>query len=142
MDLSTLAVLIIAVAVAVLVAVLVPAILQLKTTLASADALIKDLDGSLKPLIDEDIRPMVKSINGTMGEVEGIARAAREGVEKVDDTLDAFHEVGDAMRSVNQIINSSIKKSIIELAAYIVGLRAGVESILQVVKVRGKKEVE
>lgn len=141
MDLITLAVLIIAVAVAVLVAVLVPAITQLKNTLASADVFIKNIDGSLKPLLDDEITPMIKSVNGTFEELEGVARAAREGVEKVDDALESVSEVGVAIRTINHIINSSIKTSVIELAAYIVGIKAGLESFVNVFKRRSQKEV-
>lgn len=133
MDLVTLAYLIIAVAVAVLVAVLVPTIIQLKNTLASADVFLKNLDDELKP--------MLKSVNGTFEELEGTARAAREGAEKVEGVLDAVSEVGDAIRTVNHIINSSIKVSIIEIAASIAGFRAGLETLLNVFKRRGQKEV-
>ncbi len=141
MDLVTLAVLIIAVAVAVLVAALVPAVTQLKKTLASTDTFIKNLDNSLKPLLDDEIAPMVKSVNATFDELEGVARAAREGVEKVDSALDSVREVGEAVRTINHIINSSIKSSVIELAAYVAGLKAGLESFVHVFKRRGQKEV-
>jgi len=141
MDLVTIAVIVIATALAVLVAALVPTVKQLRATLASAEVFIKNLDGSLKPLLDDEVRPLVRTMNGTMEEVEGVAKTAHEGAEKVGDLMDAVGEVGDAVRTINHIINSSIKKSIVELAAYIVGVKTGIESLVEIIKRRGQKEV-
>ena len=142
MNLITLAVVIIAVAVVVQVAVLVPAVLQLKKTLAASESFIRDLDWSLKPLIDEEIRPTVRSLNSTIQELEGVARGAREGVEKVDDVLEAFREVGGTVRSINSILDTSLRSPVLKVASCLTGIRVGVETLVHTLKHREQKEVQ
>ncbi|HEX9859945.1 MAG TPA: DUF948 domain-containing protein, partial [Nitrospirota bacterium] len=116
MDLVTLAVVAIAAAVVALVAVLVPAIGQLRNTLASADKLIRDLDATVKPLLEDDIRPMVQSVTRTLDEVEGVVRKVGDGVGMVDDTIASVHEVSDTIRAINDIANTRIKTAVIDIS--------------------------
>ena len=141
MDLMTLAVVVIALAVVALVIVLVPAVIQLKKTLESADGFLRDMDTSIKTLIEDEVKPMVKTLNDTMAEVEGVAKGAREGVEKVSETLDAFKDVGDTVRSINAILNKEVKGTLLNAAAYAVGVKTGVAAFVQSIKSLRKKEV-
>lgn len=138
MDLITIAIVVIAVAEVVLVATLVPAITQLRNTLSCADKLIKNLDETLKPLLEDDIKPMVRSMTRTMDEVEGVVQKVREGVDKMDDTVSALHEVGDTVRFINEIANTRIKTAVIDISAYIAGLKAGLEQLMVVLRLHKK----
>ena len=141
MDVMSWAVLIIAIAVVVAVVVTVPALLQLKNTLKSAERFMNDMDESLKSLIYDEVKPLVRSVNDTMEEVDGIVKTAREGVEKVDDALEAFRGLGETVRTVNNIVDTKIKGTLIELAAYMTGFRVGVGTLVNIAKAYKKKEV-
>jgi len=101
----------------VLVAVVVPTVIQLKNTLAATEVFIKNMDASIKPLIDDEIRPIVRSINGA--------------VEKMEGTVNAFSEFGGTVSSINGLIKDHIKMPLISLAASLVGVKAGVSVFTQ-----------
>lgn len=140
MDLVTVAVVVIAVSMVVLVSVLVPALAQLRSTLTCADKLIKDLDATVMPLLEDDIRPMVQSVTRTLDEVEGVVKKVGEGVGMVDDTIASVHEVSDTIRAINDIANTRIKTAVIDISAYVTGLKTGLETLMQLFKLH-KKEV-
>ena len=142
----TLAVVVIAVGVVVQAVLLIPAvlqlILQLRKTLAAAEEFLKDMDKSLKPLIEDEIRPTFRSLNSAIMELEGVAKGAREGVEKVDDVLEAFREVGGTVRSINGILNTALKSPLIKAASYLTGIRVGIETLVNTLRQREQKEVQ
>jgi len=137
MELIGVAVCVIAVAAVLFVIFAIPAVLQLKKTLASADSFLVSMEGSLKTLVEDEVKPMVRSINSTMAEVEGVAKGARQGVEAINDTLEAFRGVGNMVRSVKEAVSGSVSG----LAAYKVGLMAGVLNFIQSLFSRKGKEV-
>ena len=134
-------VLIMGIAVLVAAVAAVPALLQLKATLKSAEVFLDGANVSLKTLIEDEIKPLIRSVNDTMDEVEGVVKAAKEGVEKLDDALEAVRGVSDTVKSVNDIINSRIKGTLIDIVAYAVGLKSGLGFLVDQVKVFKKKEV-
>jgi uncharacterized protein YoxC len=130
MDLTTLAVLVMAAAVAALVIALVPLIQQHKKTLASVDAVV---NGEFKELL--------KSLNSTVVELEAAARGAKEGVLKVDETLEAFREFGGTVRGINDLVDKKVRGTLIDAASYLVGVKVGLGTLLGALKSCGKKEV-
>ena len=130
-------ILIMGIAVLIVAVAAVPALLQLKKTLKSAEDLLK----SIKTLVENEVTPVVRSVNSTLQEVDGVVKAAKEGMEKIDYTLDAVKGVGDTVRSINNIINTSVKGALIEIVAYAVGLKSGLGFLLDQVKAFKKKEV-
>lgn len=130
MDLITLAVLIMAAAVVALVATLIPWIVQLKKTLASLDCV---MSGEFKQLL--------KSLDNTVVELGEVARGAKEGIQKVDDTLEAFHEVGGTVRGINELVDKKVKGTLIDVVSYLVGVKVGFGTLVDAVKSHRKKEV-
>ncbi len=141
MELWSLGVLIMGIAVLIAAVAAVPALLQLKSTLKSAEVFINGLDVTLKSLIEGEIKPLLRSVNDTMDEVEGVVKAAKEGVEKVDDMLEAVRGVTNTVKSVNEILSTRIKGTLIDIVAYAVGLKSGLGFLVDQVKVFKKKEV-
>lgn len=129
--------------IAVLIAAVaaVPALLQLKKTLKSAEVFNNEINARLKTLIDDDVKPLMRSINNITDEVGGVVKAAKEGMEKIDDALDAVKGVADTVKSVNNIINTRVKGTLIDIVAYAVGLKSGLGFLVDQVKVFKKKEV-
>lgn len=130
MDLTTLAVLIMAAAVAALVIAVIPAVLQLKKTLASVDTVI---NGEMKQLL--------QSLNSTVTELEGAAKGAREGIQKVDETLEAFREFGGTVRGINDLVDKKVRGTLIDAASYLVGVKVGLGTLVESLKSCRKKEV-
>ena len=141
MELWSVGILIMGVAVLIVAVALVPALLQLKATLKSAEVFINGLDGTLKSLIEGEIKPLIRTVNDTMEEVEGVVKAAKEGVEQIDGMLEAVRGVTDTVKSVNDIISTRIKGTLIDILAYAVGLKSGLGFLVDQVKVFKKKEV-
>jgi uncharacterized protein YoxC len=110
----------------------VPAITQLRKTLETTDKLVDEsrqkLDG-INTLIDDDIRTLVNNLNETVVEVNEIVKGIRSDVEKVEDVVEAVSEVGDTVREINGIVNTSIKGTVVEIASYIAGVKAIVETL-------------
>jgi len=91
--------------------------------------------------VDEEVKPLMRSINNTVSELEGVARGARSGVEKIEETIDAFRGIGETVRGVNYVIDQKIKGSLIDVAAYIFGVKAGLGTFIDSIKALKKKEV-
>lgn len=130
-------ILIMGIAVLIAAVAAVPALLQLKITLKSAEDLLK----SIKTLVENEVTPVVRSANSTLQEVDGVVKAAKEGMEKLDDALDAVKGVGDTVRSINNIINTRVKGTLIDIVAYAVGLKSGLGFLVDQAKAFKKKEV-
>ena len=140
MDLLTFAVVVIAAVSVISLVALIVAALQLKKTLATADGFIKSMEASIKPLIDDQIKPAVTSVRNTCEHAECIARVAKEGADKVGDTLDAVKEVGTTIRVVNRILDAELKGSLINLVSLIVGVKTGLASLVGARKRQKEKE--
>lgn len=125
MDLLTLSAVVAALAVVVLVAAAVPAVQQLRKTLEATEVSMK----SLNALVEEEVRPTVRSINELVVEIDAVVKVAKEGVEKVDDTIDAFHEVGDTVRSLNSLLDTQLKGAIVNILGYVAGVKVGAEAL-------------
>lgn len=134
-------ILIMGIAVLIAAVAAVPALLQLKKTLKSAEVFNNEINARLKTLIDDDVKPLMRSINNITDEVGGVVKAAKEGMEKIDDALDAVKGVADTVKSVNNIINTRVKGTLIDIVAYAVGLKSGLGFLVDQVKVFKKKEV-
>jgi len=141
MDMISWGVLIIAVAVVVAVVVAVPAILQLRRTLSTAERFMNDMDESLKSLIYDEVKPLVRSINNTMDEVDGIVRTARDGVEKVEEVVDSFSGLADTIRTVNELVDTNIKGSLVDIASYLKGFKVGMGTLIDLIRPNRKREV-
>lgn len=142
MNLITLAVVVIAVAVVVQVIVMIPTVMQLKKTLAAGEGFLKSMEGSLKSLIDNELTPTVRSLNSTLQEAEGVAKFAKEGMEKVDDALEAFRHVAGTVRSIDSVIEKAVKTPVVNAAAWITGLKVGIGTLVDALKHSKNKEVE
>ena len=140
MDLLTLAVVVIAAVMVVALLALAYAALQLKKTLETANGFIKSMEASIKPIIDDDIKPAIRSVRNTCEHAECIAKVAKEGADKVGDTLDAVKEVGTTVRVINRIIDSELKGSLINLVSLIVGVKTGLTSLVGARKRQKEKE--
>lgn len=138
MDLITLAVVVVALAVVVLTAVLVPVVQQFRKTLETTEQTLKGIN----TLVEEEVRPTIKSINGLVAELDAVAKGAREGVEKVDDTIEAFHEVGETVRSLNSLLDSKLRSAVINVMGYSAGIRVGVETLYKALGLFKQKEAE
>src|SRR5512143_1258205 len=140
MELWSVGILIMGIAVLVVAVAAVPALLQLKATLKSAEVFLDGANVTLKSLIEGEIKPLIRSVNDAMDEVGGVVKAAKEGVEKLDDMLEAVRGVTDTIKSVNDILNTKIKGTLIDIVAYAVGLKSGLGFLVDQVKVFKKKE--
>lgn len=138
MDLMTLAVFVIALAVVVLVAVLVPAVQQLTKTLAATEESMK----SIHTLVEEEVRPAVRSVNELVVEMDAVVKTAKEGVEKVDDTIEAFREVGETVRTINSLLDTKLKNAIINILGYSAGIKVGAEALYKAFRLFKQKEAE
>jgi uncharacterized protein YoxC len=134
-------ILIMGIAVLIAAVAAVPALLQLKKTLKSAEVFNNEINARLKNLLDNEVKPLIRSINIITDEVGGVVKAAKEGVEKIDDALDAVKGVGDTVRSINNIINTRVKGTLIDIVAYAVGLKSGLGFLVDQAKAFKKKEV-
>jgi uncharacterized protein YoxC len=134
-------ILIMGIAVLIAAVAAVPALLQLKKTLKSAEVFNNEINARLKTLIDDDVKPLMRSINNITDEVGGVVKAAKEGMEKIDDALDAVKGVADTVKSMNDIINTRVRGTLIDIVAYAVGLKSGLGFLVDQVKVFKKKEV-
>jgi uncharacterized protein YoxC len=140
MSLTSIAVFIIALAVVALVAALIPAINQLKNTLSSTTRFVDNLDASIKTLLDDEVKPLVRSVNNTVYELEGVVREAKEGLKTVDEIVQSLRGVGETVRSINSLFDTKVKGTLIDLAAYITGLKVGILTFFETFKSQ-KKEV-
>jgi uncharacterized protein YoxC len=141
MELWSVGILIMGIAVLIVAVAAVPALLQFKATLKSAEIFMDGANVSLKSLIEDEIKPLMRSVNDTMEEVEGVVKEAKQGMEKLDDALNAVKEVGDTVRSVNNIVNTKVKGTLIDIVAYAVGVKSGLGYLLGQVKSFKNKEV-
>jgi uncharacterized protein YoxC len=132
------AVLIIAIAFAVAVLALIPALFQLMRTLKSVESTLNDLNTSVKTLINTEILPLVNSLRNTVDEVNAVVAIAKTGVEKVEETVE---EVTGTVNGINAIVDEKIRGSLIDAAAYLVGIKTGVQTLVENIRLRKKKEV-
>ncbi len=132
------AVLIIAISFAAAVLALIPVIIQLRSTLKSIESALDDLNGSVKTLISAEVMPLVGSVRNTMEEVNGIVAAAKTGVEKVEGTVDA---VTGTVNGINALVDDKIRGSLIDVAAYLTGIKVGVRTLVENLGSWKKKEV-
>ncbi len=132
------AILIIAIAFAVAILALLPAIIQLKRTLKSMESTLNDLNTSVKTLINTEVLPLVGSVRNTVDEVNGIVATAKLGVEQVEGTVGA---VTGTVNGINAIIDEKIRGSLIDAAAYLVGIKVGVQTLVENIRSWKKKEV-
>jgi len=143
MPITEIAVGVIALSVAVVAYFLVPAITQLRKTLESTDKLVEEsrekLDG-INTLMEEDVRTLVNNLNETVEELNGIIKDVKSDVEKVEGVVEAVSEVGDTVRSVNEIIDRSIKGTVIEVASYVAGIKAVIETFYNIFSKLKRKE--
>lgn len=140
MELWSLGILIIGIAIFVVAIFLAPALLQLNKTLKSAERFMDDMDASIKSLVYDEVKPLVKSINNTMGEVEGIVKSARTSVEKVGEVVESFSAVGGTVRSLNNLVDTKVKGALVDIAAYLVGIKVGIGTFVESIKSRSKKK--
>ena len=132
------AILIIAIAFAVAVLALIPAIIQLRSTLKSIESTLNDLNSSVKTLINVEVMPLVGSVRNTIEEVNGIVATAKTGFEKIDGTVGA---VTGTVNGINAIIDEKIRGSLIDVAAYLEGVKVGVQTLVGNLRSWKKKEV-
>ena len=140
MELWSLGILIIGIAVLIIAIFLVPALLQLKKTLKSAERFMDDMDVSIKSLVYDEVKPLVKSINDTMDEVEGIVKSARSSVEKLGAVVESVSAVGGTIRSINNLVDTKVKGALVDIAAYLVGIKVGIGTFVESIKSRSKKK--
>jgi len=132
MPITEIAVAVIALAVAAVAFYLVPAIIQLKKTLETTDKLVDESRAKLETItsfVDDDLRSLVNNLNETAETINGMTDVVRTDVDKVDGVITAVSEIGDTVKAANEIIDRSIRDTVIEIASYIAGIRAIVESI-------------
>ena len=137
-----LAVVVVAIAVVVQVIVMVPVVLHFKKTLSANETFVKSMEASLKVLIDDEVRPAARLLHATLQEVEGVAKGAREGVEKIDETLEAFRKVGETVRSVNSVLEQAVRSPVINAAAWVTGVKVGLGTLVGALRHSKSKEVE
>lgn len=138
MNLIVLAVVLIAIAVVVQVIAMVPAVLQLKKTLAAGE----DFFRGMKTLIEDDVKPAVKELNVYLCEMEGLARGAKESVEKIDHALDSVKEVGNTIRSINCVLDKAVRPPVISVAAWVTGVKVGLLTLAEALMHSKSKEVQ
>ena len=140
MELWSLGILIAGIAIFIVAIFLVPALLQLKKTLKSAERFMDDMDLSIKSLVYDEVKPLVKSINNTMDEVEGIVKTARSSVEKVDAVVESLSAVGGTVKAINNLVDTKVKGALVDIAAYLVGIKVGIGTFVESIKSRSKKK--
>jgi uncharacterized protein YoxC len=142
MNLITLAVVVIAGAVLIQVIVAIPAILQLKKTLVSAEKFLGSMEGSLKTLIEEEVRPAVRTANDTMAEVGGLTKSARASAEKIEDVAASLQELGSTVRSINSMLDTGVRKQVANISAYAAGIKVGFVTLVDAIRHLKQKEVQ
>lgn len=141
MALWEIAILIIAIAFAIGVFALIPALLQLRATLKASERTLDDLDATVKSLVDDEVKPFLRSLSSTIVEIDGVVQVARQGVEKVDYVLESLRGVGDTIRGIDTIFDEKVKGTLIDLIALTTGVKVGVSTFVKSVKALSKKEV-
>jgi len=136
----TLAVVVIAACSVISVLAMLMVSLKLKNLAETTESFLKETQGTLRTLIEVDIKPLLRSAHAAVEEAEGIARGARAGVENVEHALGAIREVGDTVHNINSMVNGKLGASLMTFAAYRVGIRAGVEALMKMVSCKTKKE--
>ncbi len=142
MDLLTVAVVVIAVVVVASHIIIVVMALHIKRYLDAADGFRKSMEASIKPLIDNEITPAIQSVRNICVHVEGITKVAKDGADKVGDSLDAVKELGATVRAINRIVDSELKGSLINFVSLIVGVKTGLTSLIGARKRQKEKEAE
>lgn len=110
------AVSLIAAAFVVLAAFLVPALIQIKKTVAQSERLLAQLNAEVPPLLKE---------------VRILAEQARDGVEHASVLLHAVGEVGEAVQRVNDVVRGQSNNLLKNLASVAVGLKAAAAVVRQ-----------
>lgn len=115
--LSTLALVVIAVASAIAVAFLVPALIEFRRAAQRFEGFVHLAELELKPAVDE-LREAIRNVNKASEGLQG-------GMVKVSGTLEAIHQVGMTLRATNEIVRATLSPKLIGLASAVVGVRKG-----------------
>ena len=122
------AVAVVAVTFVVLVGFLIPALIELKKTVAESQRLIAHLDAEVPGLVKE-IRMVTENLNAVTTE-------ARDSVEHASALLHAVGEVGESVHQVHQAMRGKGTTFLVKLASML----AGVKAASHVLKQRVHKE--
>lgn len=118
----------VAIAFAVLVGYLVPALIQLRRTVAESQQLLAQMNVELPSLIAE-LRAMTQNVNE-------LVDRTRDGVEHASVLLHAVGEVGETVQEVHGMVRGTSGTLLTNLA----GIVAGFKAATAVVKERMHKE--
>ena len=128
MTIVEIAAILVAVAFAVLVGYLVPALIQVRKTVAESEQLLAKMNNDLPPLIGE-LRAMSHNVND-------LTEQARMGVEHAAVLLHAVGEVGESVQYVHDVVKGSSGSMLTNVAS----MAAGFKAATQVMKERFRKE--
>ena len=128
MTIVEIAVILVAVAFAVLVGYLVPALIQVRKTVAESEQLLAKMNNDLPPLIGE-LRAMSHNVND-------LTEQARMGVEHAAVLLHAVGEVGESVQYVHNVVKGSSGSMLTNVASVVAGFKAAT----QVMKERFREE--
>jgi uncharacterized protein YoxC len=101
---------------AVLVGYLVPALIQLRKTVAESAQLLAQMNAELPALL-RDLRVMTENVNDLAGQ-------ARDGVEHAAVFLHAVGEVGETVQQVHQTVRGKGGTLFMSLASMVAGVKA------------------
>ena len=119
MTIVEMAVLLVAVAFVVLVGYLVPALIQLRKTVAESEQLFATMNEDLPPLIGE-LRAMSHNLND-------LTEQARGGVEHAAVLLHAVGEVGESVQHVHDVVRGSSGSFVNNVASVVAGFKAATQ---------------
>src|SRR4026207_65247 len=106
----------------------VPAMIQVRKTVAESEQLLAKMNHDLPPLIGE-----LRSISRNMND---LTEQARNGVEHAAVLLHAVGEVGESVQQVHEVVKGSSGSMVTNVASVVAGLKAATK----VVKERFREE--
>lgn len=110
------AVAIVAVVFVVLVAYLVPALIQIRKTVAASEQLLARLNSELPSLLSE-VRAMTENVNE-------LTDQARDGVQHASVLLHAVGELGETVQQVHRRVRGTSGHLLVNLASIVAGFKA------------------
>ncbi len=110
------AVLLVAVAFCALVAFLVPALIEIKRTVAESQQLLAKMN--------QDLPSLLREIRETTSNLNAVAETARDGVEHAAVLLHAVGEVGETVQEVHDTVRGQSGRMLANLASVVAGFRA------------------
>ena len=128
MTIVEIAAILVAVAFAVLVGYLVPALIQLRKTVAESEQLLAKMNADMPALVSE-LRSMSQNLND-------LTDQARGGVEHAATLLHAVGEVGESVQQVHNVVRGSSGTLLANVASVVAGFKAAT----RVVKERLREE--